>query len=245
MVRRLLSFATALALLPLPVLAQPQPPCGQATAEPSFGAAGGPPAARAWSESELARWTPPACLGWTGRTRMAGAIAGEFAFAGPLDALLDRVGDFSRYRSISYWSATRGSWEPLVGNAGLLGAADGARDLHGRDFQGGARFDYFEEGRAGRTTHTLTVLERSADRIVVAIANKTALRVGPLSLFDPGALQTVLFLERRDGGRWAYYEVVRAGEGASALALNAPSSYLNRMMAFFGFLSGQQPSRVG
>ncbi len=243
MIRRLL--ALALIVLPLPALAQPQPPCGQAVPEPAFAAPGGAPAAKAWSEGELARWSPPACLGWTGRTRMAGAIAGEFAFAGPLDALLDRVGDFPRYGSISYWSTTRGSWEPLVGDAGLVGAANGARGLHGHDFQRGARFDYFEDGRAGRTTHSLTVLERSDDRIVVAMANRTALRLGPLSLFDPGALQAVLFLDRRDAGRWAYYEVVRAGEGASSLALNAPSSYLNRMMAFFAFLSGQQPSRVG
>lgn len=243
MLRRLL--ALALAALPLPTLAQPQPPCGQGGPEPVFAAPGGPPAARTWSESELARWSPPACLGWTGRTRMAGAVAGEFAFAGSLDALLDRVGDFSRYRSISYWSTTRGRWEALVGDAGLVGGPNGARDLHGRDFQRGARFDYFEESRAGRTTHTLAVLERSADRIVVAMENKTALRLGPLSIFDPGALQTVLFLDRRDGGRWAFYEVVRAGEGASSLALNSPGSYLNRMMAFFAFLSGQQPSRVG
>ena len=78
------------------------------------------------------------------------------------------------------------------------------------------------------------------------MANKTAIRMGPLSLFDPGALpETVLFLQRRDGGRWAYYELVRVGGGASALTVRSPQSYLNRMMALFGFLSGQPPGRVG
>lgn len=245
MVRRLL--ALALVLLPLPAFAQglPQPPCGQA-AVPAFGPPGAPPAAHLWSESELARWQPPACLGWKGGpARLAAAVAGEFAFAGTLDTLLDRLGDFSRYRSISYWSASRGAWEPLVGDAGLVGAPDGRREAHGSDFQPGASFAYFEEGRAGRTVHSLTVLERDADHIVVGMANKTAIRMGPLSLFDPGALQTVLFLQRRDGGRWAYYELVRVGDGASALTVSSPQSYLNRMMAFFGFLSGQPPGRVG
>jgi hypothetical protein len=245
MVRRFL--ALALVLLPLPALAQglPQPPCGQ-PAEPAFGRPGGPPVARLWSEAELARWLPPSCLGWkVPRSRMAAAIAGEFAFAGTLDALLDRLGDFSRYRSISYWSTTRGTWEPLVSDAGLVGSADGRREVRGRDLEPGASFSYFEEGRAGRTVHSLTVLEREADRIVVGMANKTAIRLGPLSLFDPGALQTVLFLESRGNGRWAYYEVVRAGEGTSSLALNSPQSYVNRMMAFFAFLSGQPPSRAG
>src|SRR4029077_5098703 len=109
---------------------------------------------------------------------------------------------------------------------GLAGAADGRREARGRDFQPGVSFAYFEEGRAGRTVHSLTVLERDADRIVVGMANKTAIRMGPLSLFDPGALQTVLFLQRRDGGRWAYYELVRVGDGASALTVSSPQSYL-------------------
>lgn len=247
MVHRLRRLAVlALLLVPVPALAQglPQPPCGQA-AEPAFGPPGQPPAVRMWSEGELAGWAPPACLGWTGgRTRMAGAIAGAFVFAGTLDALLDRLGDFSRYRSISYWSTTRGAWQPLVGDAGLVGAADGVRDLAGRDFQRGASFSYFEDGHAGRTVHSLTVLDRSESRVVVAMANRTAIRLGPLALFDPGALQTVLFLERREDGRWTYYEVVRAGEGTSALALTSPRSYLNRMMAFFGFLSGQPAARA-
>jgi hypothetical protein len=162
-----------------------------------------------------------------GHTHRAAAVAGEFAFAETLDTLLDRLGDFSRYRSISYWSASRGA------------------PAQERDFQAGASFACFEGGRAGRTVHSLTVLRRDADRIAVGMANKAAIRMGPLSLFDPGALQTVLFLQRRDGGRWGYYELVRVGDGASSLALTSPKSYLNRMMAFFGFLSGQPPGRVG
>jgi hypothetical protein len=46
------------------------------------------------------------------------------------------------------------------------------------------------------------------------------------------------------GRRWPG-ELVRIGDGASSLAFTSPKSYLNRMMAFVGFLSGQPPGRVG
>ena len=213
-----------------------QPPCG-GPSQPAAAAHDRPPATAVWNESALrkAGWRPPACLNWTSeRTRLAVALAGEFRFAGTVDDLLVRLGAFSTYRSIRYWSASRHGWQDLVSDAGRVGGPD----LGASDLVAGSSFDYFENDRAGRTVYRLKVLECTPERVVLASENVTPIRAALLTAFDPGALQSVTFLDRRSPGLWSYYQIIRAGHGASSLALGSEASYVNRSAALYRYVAG-------
>lgn len=221
-----------------------RPPCG-ASPEPPYAAPGAAPTIQKWSEGDLRppRWLPAACLGWSGQSRLAVALAGEFALAGGLDGLLWRIGGFSHYREIPFWSMTRGDWQPLVREAGLLptgGSTGVGTDAPPDQFVSGRSFDYYEVDSAGRSTYRMTVRERTPDRVVLAIENTSTIRLSLMPLFDPHALQSVLFLDRHEGNRWGYYQALRAADGTSLLALSAIAPYINRMTAFYRYVAGQQ-----
>jgi hypothetical protein len=141
---------------------------------------------------------------------------------------------------VRYWSTTDKAWKPLASQAGMLASADGGPmpDPAAADLHPGRVLYYFETGRAGRTVYRLSVLERSADRFVVATENVTAMRVAIVTAFEPGALQSAIFLERRAANVWSYYQVMRATEGASSMALGKDASYLNRLAALYRHTAG-------
>ena len=68
--------------------------------------------------------------------------------------------------------------------------------------------------------------------------NVTPIRIGILSAFDPGAMQSVIFLDKRGPGTWGYYQTIRAAEGASAIALGSNASYVNRLAALYRYTAG-------
>jgi hypothetical protein len=221
-----------------------RPPCGTPT-EPPYAALGAQPNVGIWHESELQsfRWSPAACLGWSGRSRLAVSVAGELTAAGGLDELLRKIGGFSRYSEIRFWSPTRRDWRPLVEDAGLLPAAAASgsgADALPEQFVAGRSFEYFEVDPAGRSTYRMTVRERSPERLVLGIENTSAIRLSLMPLFDPGALQSVVFLEHLGGNLWHYYQAIRAADGTSMLALGSTASYVNRATAFYRYVAGQQ-----
>lgn len=213
-----------------------QPPCG-GPSQPAAAATDRPPAIAVWNEQALrkAGWRPPACLNWTSeRTRLAIALAGDFRFAGTVDDLLARLGAFSAYKSIRYWSVSRHGWQDLVSEAARVGGPD----LAASDLVAGSSFDYFENDLAGRTVYRLKVLERTPERVVLASENVTPLRMLLLTAFDPGALQSVTFLDKRGPDLWSYYQIIRAGQGASSMALGSEASYVNRSAALYRYVAG-------
>jgi hypothetical protein len=189
-------------------------------------------------------WRAPDCLGWGAvRTRLAVALAGEFQFAGSVDQLLDRYGRFSDHKSIRYWSVTDKVWKNLVSDAAFVDDPEGRNmlpDLTSADLVAGGAFHYLEVGRWGRTIYRMTVLERTAGRAVLATENVTAIRFAAATLFEPASLQSVTFLERLGPGTWGYYQVTRAGAGASVLALGSHASYVNRSVALYRHLAGMR-----
>jgi hypothetical protein len=69
-------LALMFAALPTTIaVAQPMPPCA-AEPIPAYGETGGAPRAGIWTADELraARWTPAACLGWSGDTKLVAAV---------------------------------------------------------------------------------------------------------------------------------------------------------------------------
>lgn len=110
-------------------------------------------------------------------------------------------------------------------------------DLQAPDFVSGHSFNYFEVDDTGRTTYRVTVRDRTAGRLVLAIENTSAIRVAFITLFDAGALQSVVFLEGNGPNEWRYFQLMRATDGASALALRSLDSYSNRLIAFYGYVA--------
>lgn len=213
----------------------PSPPCGGAI-DPPPANPGQPPATQTWSESNLRGWQPPACLGWRGgRSRMVAALSAEIHSSASLGELLGRLGAFSAYPSIPYWSASRGAWQPLVNRAGLLGGGD----LYGTAFTRGATYGYFEESGNRHTTYRLHVLERSDQRAVIEIENTSTISWTLLPLFDPGSLQSTVFIQRIGHDRFAWYHALRAGDGASLLAASGTESALNHMAALHRYIAAR------
>jgi len=238
-----------LLLLLLPVTAvvgraagpAPRPPCG-GPAEPRFAAVGTPPNVAVWHRGDLpADWRAPDCLGWPSlQPRLVVALAAEFNHVGTLDGLLDRIGAFSAYKSIPYWSASRGSWQPLTKDARLLTGPDGppaGRDLRAADFRTGMGFAYVE---LGYTVQGMTVRQRDERRVVLTVENLAVIRMMLVPMFDAGALRSAILIERADpaADRWRYFHMLVADDGASQLALSAPESYVNRLTAFYRYVAG-------
>lgn len=165
-----------LVLVLAPVLARaeaapPQPPCGMPP-QPAYAASDRSPATAVWTEVHLRKigWRPPACLNWASdRSRLVAAVAGDYRFAGSLDDRLDRLGAFSAYKSIRYWSVSQQHWRELMSGAGRLEGPD-SRDVGpdptAADLVPGRAFYYFEVNCAGRAVYRLTVLERTPERAV-------------------------------------------------------------------------------
>src|SRR5204863_482294 len=72
----------------------------------------------------------------------------------------------------------------------------------------------------------------------LGVDNVTAVRAAGLTLFEPGSLQSVVFLERRGLGVWSFYDIIRAGDGSSALAASHEGSYVNRLVALYRYMAG-------
>ena len=228
----------------------PVPPCGGAP-RPAFADPGMPPAVQSWTTlSEGDAWAPPACTGWKEPNfRVIVALAGSFRFDGAADDLLSRFGAVSGLRDIRYWSVTRQSWETLVTDAAALKGLRGERRedfsapemMVGRDL-----FVIVDDGRTSSgTEYRLRVLERSQDRVVIAMENATAIRAYFLTVFEPGELQSVFFLEKRSPGTWGLYALSRTGGSSTWLAGRHEASFVNRSVAFYrhfvGIPTDQEP----
>lgn len=183
-----------------------RPPCEGAPL-PAYGVAGGPPATAVWTEGALnkAAWAAAPCLRWVGgKVRMASALAATLATPG-LDPLLVRLGALSQYKSIRFWSVMYENWDEFVAGAGFIDGPQSQQtlpDLKPEDYVAGRQFYYFESSRVGRTVHRMTVRQRTADRVEIATENVSPIRFAMTTLFEPGALQTVTFLDRRGPDQW-------------------------------------------
>lgn len=234
------------ALLAAPALAATpplRPPCSGEPPAPDYPPPGTPPRHGAWSEPDLKRleWSPPACLRWGAvRTRLAVALAGRFAATGTLAEQAARVADVGALVRIRYWSISRARWEPLASASGMLADPEGGDRpaLSAAEIREGTTAYYFEEGRAGRNIHRMTVLEHSRRRVAISIENATPIRFGLINAFDAGALQSVVFLEALGAGSVGYYNILRATEGASVVTLGRDASYINRLVALYRHAAG-------
>jgi hypothetical protein len=222
----------------------PRLPCDPATA--AFPPEHAPPAIDIWHGDGLDKrnWRPPACTGWPAesRAKLIVTLAASFRYSGSMDGLLARVGAISTLRDIRYWSARDGKWGPLANDASALTSADAKSrraDFAPGELAKGADLHYWEDDtRTGATVYRMRVLESSAERAVISSDNVTPVRRYLMTIFKPGALQSLLIIQRQAPGLYGAYIVSRSGEGTSMLAAGHDDSYVSRASALYRALAG-------
>ena len=224
----------------------PEPPCDGQAPVPAYAVAGPVPNVAAWSGDDLGgAWKPPACTGWDAVPfATLTALAARFSYDGGVDGLLGRLGAVSTLKGVRYWSVSDGEWRDLVDAAHALDAKGGGRrgDFSAAELRGGAPAYFYQDagGIASGAAYAVRVLEATSNRLVVAIENAEAVKATMfVTVFDPGALQTVLFFERQPDGLWGHYALTRTTKaGTNSLVEGKEKSFINRGVALFRHIAG-------
>jgi hypothetical protein len=141
-----------------------------------------------------------------------------------------------------YWSTTHKQWQTLIVDAHAL--ADLQPSHHREDFTPDEMKEgkvlYFEQvdNLSGTAIYRMHIAEASADRFVFDVENVSTMRYFFVTLFHPGEMQSIYFLDRESDDVWRYYSMVRTGRNASRLAMGHEASSINRAVAFYRALVG-------
>ena len=241
-------FLLACAIILLPCGAQaamPQLPCA-GSVPPAYSPPGADPVIAIWHAADLeqGKWQPPGCTGWAGaaRSSLVVSLAGSFHFDGTLDRLLARAGAISQLPNVQYWSTTDKKWRPLAYDASALtgpNAKSRRADFTAADLAKDADLYYWEkDSRSGEIVYRLRVYENAPDRVLLASENVTPVRQFLMTMFKPGALQSVIAIQRLSPGIFGVTILSRTGEGTSFLAQGHDASYVNRAVALYRQLAG-------
>ena len=79
--------------------------------------------------------------------------------------------------------------------------------------------------------------------MILEMENVGVVRFLFMSLADPGALQTLFFLERHTPDEWNYYSLARISASTSVLMTGHEASYINRAVAFFRYAASLPTDR--
>jgi hypothetical protein len=223
----------------LPCGAPPTPPM------PAYAEPGQPPNVQVWRGKVAQEWQPPACSGLSGSkgADILVAVAGSFRHDGEIDELLTRIGGFSTRSSVRYWSTTEKAWKPLVTEAFALSGPDPAlrrADFGAASYVKGQSVHYAQSDNrsSGKTVYRERVMAVDRERVTMSSENLTPVKMAMLTLFDPGDLQKVYFLERRAPGVWNYYSLTRTRMASALMPVGSEASYINRSAAFYRFVAG-------
>jgi hypothetical protein len=168
--------------------------------------------------------------------------AARFRHSSGAEGLLGHIGAVSDLAGMRYWSTTHKQWQTLIVSAHAL-AGSGATQLR-PDFAP----DEMQEGKvlyleqadnlSGTAIYRMRMAELSADRLVFDVENVSVMRYFFVTLFHPGEMQSIYFLDRESDNVWRYYSMVRTGRNASRMATGHAASSINRAVAFYRFLAG-------
>ena len=228
----------------------PQPPCGKEPVPPYPGLDDAA-IVKLWSKSDFGRdWKPPTCTGWTevGFTTLVTTVA-RFRHTSGAEGLLRHIWAISELVGMRYWSTTHKQWQTLIVDAYALSGmrpSQRRQDFTPDEMKEG-KVLYFQQvdNLSGKAIYRMHVAEASADRLVVDVENVSAMRYLFITVFHPGEMQSIYFLDRESDNVWRYYSIVRTGKNANGLVAGNESSAVNRAVAFYrhlvGIPTGQEP----
>jgi len=228
----------------------PQPPCGKEPVPPYPGLDDSA-IVKSWSKSDFGRdWRPPACTGWgeVGFTTLVTTVA-RFRHTSEAEGLRRHIGAISELAGMRYWSTTHKQWQTLIVDAyALTGLQPGQRreDFTPDEMKEGKVLYYRQaDNLSGKAIYRMHIEQASADRIVFDVENVSTMRYLFITLFHPGEMQSIYFLDRESENVWRYYSIVRTGKNANGLVAGNESSAVNRAVAFYrqlvGIPTGQEP----
>ena len=84
----------------------------------------------------------------------------------------------------------------------------------------------------------MLIAETSPGRIVFNVENVNTIRYLLITLFHPGEMQSIYYLDRESENVWRYYSILRMGKNANGLTAGNESSSINRAVAFYRHLAG-------
>ncbi len=223
--------------------ALPRLPCGVAPL-PAYAEPGAPPNLRSLSGKAARTWTPPSCTGWAAmEADMIVALAGSFRHEGGIDAIAARIGAISAKKGVRYWSTTEKTWQPLVNDAFALSGPDPLQrraDFSAATIKPGQTLYYAQNDNRtmGDCVFRERVVVADHDRLMIESENVSPLKKMIITLFEPGEMQTVYFIERRAPGVWGFYSLTRVRMASSLLPTGSDASYINRSAAQFRHIAG-------
>ncbi|HEY2685161.1 MAG TPA: DUF6675 family protein [Steroidobacteraceae bacterium] len=158
-----------------------------------------------------------------------------------MEPLVTRFGQISQLRQVKYWSITDQRWRPLFASAtALTGAAGKQRDdFSGEELARGAPL-YFEQAdsRSSRkVVYELQLLRSDPHGFVVATVNVSPVQWWEVTLYKPGELSTLYFLDHTRADEWRFYSLSRIALGSGLLGVK-DGSYINRAVALYRFFLG-------
>lgn len=222
----------------------PAPPCAGAV-EPPYAELGAPPRTRVWERGELPEgWSPPACLGWPAvEDSIWVSAAGRMRLQNGVDALIDRIARVSALPQIQFWSVTRDAWLPLFEKAVAVTGSDGEvvrPDFSPRELdKGTTRYMLSDQNDPlGEIVQSLTVLDRTEDRLVVELRNVTSGRMALIEVLPIGAARTLLHMQREAGDVWTFYTLITVADRAPDLLTPPRASWINRAAALYRWFAG-------
>lgn len=221
----------------------PRPPCGMEP-DPPYSVLDQPPIVKFWGDSDLSQnWKPPACTGWdeAGFSTLI-TTGARFRYASGAEGLLRRIGAISELAGMRYWSTTHKHWQTLIPSARALTDPQSSHrraNFSPNEIRAGSLV-YFEQvdNLSGAAIFQMHITEASPERIVFEVENVSVMSRYFVTLFHPGDVQSIYFLDRESEDVWRYYSLVRTGRNASWLATGHPSSSINRAVAFYRSLAG-------
>jgi hypothetical protein len=220
------------------------PPCDGTSPQPPYASIGTAPNVQMWKDQSLPEFPARAeCLGWeTPAFRTLIAVAGTLQTTDGADALLSRFGEISSLLLVRYWSTTDQTWRPLVLAAAALTqkvAGQARGDFTTAELKSGQ--DVYLSQRdsrgASEVIYRMRVRESTPDRFVIETENVTSVRLWALTLFKPGDLRSLYFIEQHSPDIWTYYGLTRIA-GGSWLVAGHEKSYINRAVALFRHFAG-------
>jgi hypothetical protein len=167
---------------------------------------------------------------------------GRFRHSSGIEGLRRRIGAVSELAGMLYWSTTNQRWQPLIVDAYALSGPSG--DQRRKDFspdeivESRSLYAQQEDNLFGKATYRIRIASASGDRLVVATENSSTIRYLSISLFPPGEIQTICFLERESKDVWRYYSIARTGKQASLLTSGHEGSLINRAVAAYRYMAG-------
>ena len=228
-------------------------PTGDETPYPPLGHVDESPSVAAWHD--LATLPENCHIPLPAPAALTVALAGRFTHAGSVDQIAARLGAISQTQGLPYWSVTDEEWRILVSDAFALDSSDSdtarptaaqlnspRQDFTGQEMLSGKTL-YFAQNDTrswGLNTYSIRAVDSSAGHLVFESDNISPVKLGPVTLFQPGDVRSVLFLDRLDDTTWAYFSLAVIRHSSIAAR---DKSLINRQAAFYRFLTGQPPDK--